>query len=162
MSSFVVGKKDAMGVAIVPADRQAGMVKAGLEINAWMDAPNEKDKDEFFNEIFDDVTKPPDNFEVYYFDEGGIEQTLSPDTRNPRKRQKYKYTDSNDVDRYLRVKIEEDEESETRMTIVVPRKRTGLLAGGYVATILSDINALGTDAEKEKYLLASVFLTRCH
>ena len=166
MSSFVVGKKDGFGI-VVPADRQAGMAKAGEEIARWMNATPEKDKDDFFHDIYDDITGPPDNYEVFYFDEGGQGQAVSPDTRNPRKRQKYKYTDSNDTQRFLRVKIEEDDESETRMTIVVPRKRTGLLVGGYVNTIVTDLDAIDADLaadpdKKAKYLLASVFLTRCH
>ncbi len=170
MSSLVVGLLAGGTQTIDPAQRRNAMIRAGDEINEWMQKNPERDKDDFFTFVYEQVTGAPDHFKVFYFDTDHTPRELSKSPPPPKKK-KYEYTDSSGNTRFLQVKIEEDEASESRMTIVVPRDRGDLVSAGYIPEIVADLAAIDadtsiTDAEKNsrkaKYILATVFLSRCH
>ena len=165
MSSVVVTKQDA-GTAFDVTKRVDGMVEAGFEINEWMKKVSLPDKDKFFDDLYKKLTQggPGTQCTLFYFDLDGNPQELLEPVK--KKLNKYRY-DSGGQKYFVRIVVEEDEESESRMTVVIPRDRGDLLAGGYVTQIVDDFEQMigprngnpfqFTNAEKDdikKYLLA--------
>ena len=163
MTNIVVKQKTTAD----PVDRREGMIEAGDKINDWVKDNEEPAAKYFFDDVFEDVTDG-DNFR-YFIDLGGPQRRLRP-SRNPGV-----YRFGGGQRRRLKVRSEDDGKDSDRnqkMTIGVPRERKDLLAGGYVDTIMDDINNIlypggpaavaPADLDRaKKYLLASIFLNRC-
>ncbi|WP_419907289.1 hypothetical protein [Hoeflea sp.] len=161
MTNIIVKKTDESD----PDDRRKGMIKAGDAVNEWMTDPGEPAAKYFFDDIFDDVT---DNDHKFFLDVGSAHRRL----REGRRDGVYRFGKG----RRLVVKCEDDGQDSDRnkkMTIGVPEDRADLLAGGYIDVILDDLvnilypsgpATIGANdmTNARKYLLASIFLNRCH
>lgn len=164
MTNIVVKKRGLTD----PTDRQEGMIEAGDEINDWISDTFEPPAENFFEDVFDNVTDDPDF--RFFLDTGSAERRLRP----TRKQGVYRVGKN----RRLIVRCEDDApdgERRKRMTIGVPEDRKDLLSGGYIDKIIGDLWSLlhdgtppsaapapGAELRSKKYLLASIFLNRCH
>ena len=142
-----------------------GMIDAGEKINNILirTGANAVDYDDVFDTMFVEMTAgmaPPFSVSV------GADGALHPLER--KKKDKYKY--NTNMKFKLKPQLDKEIDQDKAMNFVVPAERQDLLAGSaYLSQLAGGINAIAnnklTPAEIgliSKFLLAKIFLSRCH
>lgn len=170
MTNIVVLKiKDDIGNSI-PADQIKGMKKAGQWINDYLALPG-KAKRVMFKRLYRQLVENDGKYQIAVKDSTGTLQELSPweNSKGVKKYRKFT-TVGGDVYKIVPKVDAKDTDDFILMHIAIPATTQDLLQDGYIGNVVGDIediyNGPGGDIEKttavKKYLLATVFLSRCH
>lgn len=138
------------------AERQDGMKKAGETLDAWLTNENNNSKNDaknIFGDIFDDTAAT-----FYLIDENNTPHELTKDS-------KVQFAIGATGEKLKIDGKKEKDNNHKPMTIPVPEV-VGSDTTSYIDTFVSDLEAIAAGADAtanlKKYLLASIFLTRCH
>ncbi|MDE4100066.1 hypothetical protein [Phaeobacter gallaeciensis] len=146
------------------ADHIDGMVDAGVKINDILTRSPEVDYKDIFETMFTEMTEgAAPNYSVDVAD-GGNEHPLS----DAPGKNMFEY----DGGKSFKLKPQEDKEvgQDMAMNFVIPGERTNLLqSSSYIAGIVGGINTIANNKltplevkQISEFLLAKIFLARCH
>lgn len=146
------------------ADHIDGMVDAGVKINDILTRAPEVDYKDIFETMFDEMASGASpNYSVEVTDDG-VEHRLT----DAAGKNNYEY----DSGKKFKLKPQEDKEvgQDKAMNFIIPGERDNLLqASSYIVDIVGGINTIANNKltplevkQISEFLLAKIFLSRCH